>query len=82
MSEEWLITLNFFFIMMMQCFLLAVNYFKHYNNYTTDQIISLISAVQHLHYEINQSFLRLCFIGGRVGKEERLFLDRTSVVAN
>ena len=66
----------------MQCFLLAVNHFKHYNNYTTDQIISLNSAVQHLHYEINQFFLRLCFMGGRVGEEERLFLGKTAVVAN
>ena len=59
---------------MMQCFSLAVNYFKHYNNYTTNQIISLISVVQHLHYEIEQSFLRLCFIGaggGRVGWEKK-----------
>ena len=50
---------------MMQCFLLAVNHFKHYNDYTTDQIISLNSAVQHLHYEIKQSFLRLGGKGGR-----------------
>ena len=63
----------------MQCFLLAVNHFKHYNNYTTDQIISLNSAVQHLHYEIKQSFLRLG--GGRVGEEKRLFLSKTAVVA-
>ena len=52
---------------MTQCFLLGVNYFKHYNNYTTDQIISLISAVQHLHYEINHSFLRLYFMEGGGG---------------
>ena len=52
---------------MMQCFLLAVNHFKHYNDYTTDQIISLNSAVQNLHYEIKQSFLRLGGKGGRRG---------------
>ena len=68
----------------MQCFSLAVNHLKHYNNYTTDQIISLISAVQHLHYEIKQSFLKLCFMWGRGGGsgEERLFLGKTVVVAN
>ena len=53
--------------MIMQCFSLAVNHLKHYNNYTTDQIISLMSAVQHLHYEIKQSFLKLCFMWGRGG---------------
>ena len=72
----------------MQCFSLAVNHLKHYNNYTTDQIISLMSAVQHLHYEIKQSFLKLCFMWGRGGGggvesgEERLFLGETVVVAN
>ena len=66
----------------MHCFLLAVNYSKHYNNSTTNQIISLISAVQHLHYEIEQSFLGLCFMGGRVGvgEEECLFLRKTAVI--
>ena len=68
----------------MHCFLLAVNYFKHYNNYRTDQIISLNSAVQHLHYEIEQSFLRLCFMGGGVGEgvgeEKCLFLPKTAVI--
>ena len=68
----------------MQCFLLAVNHFKHYNNYTTDQIISLNSAVQRLHYEINQSFLRLCFMGGggEGGGRGAFFLGKTAVVAN
>ena len=68
----------------MQCFLLADNYFKHYNNYTTDQIISLISAVQHLHYEINSPSLDFILWGGRVGvgEEERLFLGKAAVVAN
>ena len=56
---------------MMQCFLLAVNHFKHYNTYTTDQIIRLIAAVQHLRYEIKQSFLRLCFMGGVWGWGKR-----------
>ena len=64
---------------MMQCFLLAVNYFKHYINYTTNQIISLISAVQHLYYEIKQTFLRFVFWGKGDG-EERLFLGKTAVI--
>ena len=66
----------------MHCFLLAVNYFKHYNNYTTNQIISLNSTVQHLHYEIEQSFRRLCFMEGGVGvgEEECLFLRKTAVI--
>ena len=62
----------------MQCFLLAVNYFKHYNNYTTNQIISLISAVQHLFYEIKQSLLR--FFWGEGDGEECLFLGKTAVI--
>ena len=63
----------------MQCFLLAVNYFKHYNNYTTNQIISLISAVQHLYYEIKNS-PSLDFFGGEGDGKERLFLGKTAVI--